>query len=163
MRTLTSPRVLAKCLTNKARNPQASYNHGNLSMTLSGPFGNVKLTQQRTRRDYKHPVLPPARIKKVMKMDPDVKVISRSLIIVFGSTLLVLTEISADAPILLCKACETLFTLYFSKKSSYPKSPPAPSSYPTLTNDTHSPAPISPLPYPNLINSISSSTSYLGI
>ncbi|THV05914.1 histone-fold-containing protein [Dendrothele bispora CBS 962.96] len=38
--------------------------------------------------DYKHPVLPLARIKKVMKMDPDVKMIS------------------ADAPILLCKACE---------------------------------------------------------
>ncbi|THV01817.1 histone-fold-containing protein [Dendrothele bispora CBS 962.96] len=39
--------------------------------------------------DYKHPVLPLARIKKVMKTDPDVKMIS------------------ADVPILLCKACET--------------------------------------------------------
>ncbi|THV01838.1 hypothetical protein K435DRAFT_925223 [Dendrothele bispora CBS 962.96] len=38
--------------------------------------------------DYKHPVLPPARITKVLKMNPDVKMIS------------------ADAPILLCKACE---------------------------------------------------------
>ncbi|THU90299.1 histone-fold-containing protein [Dendrothele bispora CBS 962.96] len=38
--------------------------------------------------DYRHPPLPLARIKKVMKSDPDVKMIS------------------ADAPILFCKACE---------------------------------------------------------
>ncbi|KAK7444006.1 Transcriptional activator hap5, variant 2 [Stygiomarasmius scandens] len=38
--------------------------------------------------DYRHPPLPLARIKKVMKNDPDVKMIS------------------ADAPILFCKACE---------------------------------------------------------
>ncbi|KAF9457395.1 histone-fold-containing protein [Collybia nuda] len=38
--------------------------------------------------DYRHPPLPLARIKKVMKSDPDVKVIA------------------ADAPILFCKACE---------------------------------------------------------
>ncbi|KAJ7476820.1 histone-fold-containing protein [Mycena galericulata] len=38
--------------------------------------------------DYRHPPLPLARIKKVMKMDADVKMIA------------------ADAPILFCKACE---------------------------------------------------------
>ncbi|KAL1699315.1 histone-fold-containing protein [Schizophyllum commune] len=38
--------------------------------------------------DYRHPALPLARIKKVMKSDPDVKMIA------------------ADAPILFCKACE---------------------------------------------------------
>ncbi|KAJ7166113.1 nuclear transcription factor Y [Mycena filopes] len=38
--------------------------------------------------DYRHPPLPLARIKKVMKSDPDVKMIA------------------ADAPILFCKACE---------------------------------------------------------
>ncbi|ESK86575.1 nuclear transcription factor y subunit c-4 [Moniliophthora roreri MCA 2997] len=38
--------------------------------------------------DYRHPTLPLARIKKVMKSDPDVKMIA------------------ADAPILFCKACE---------------------------------------------------------
>lgn len=38
--------------------------------------------------DYRHPQLPLARIKKVMKSDPDVKMIA------------------ADAPILFCKACE---------------------------------------------------------
>ncbi|KAF8325640.1 histone-fold-containing protein, partial [Cantharellus anzutake] len=38
--------------------------------------------------DFKHPPLPLARIKKVMKSDPDVKMIS------------------ADAPILFAKACE---------------------------------------------------------
>ncbi|KAI0686418.1 histone-fold-containing protein [Cytidiella melzeri] len=39
--------------------------------------------------DYRHPPLPLARIKKVMKSDPDVKMIA------------------ADAPILFCKACES--------------------------------------------------------
>ena len=39
--------------------------------------------------DYRHPALPLARIKKVMKSDPDVKMIA------------------ADAPILFCKACES--------------------------------------------------------
>ncbi|KAJ7577512.1 histone-fold-containing protein [Mycena floridula] len=38
--------------------------------------------------DVRHPALPLARIKKVMKSDPDVKMIA------------------ADAPILFCKACE---------------------------------------------------------
>ncbi|KAI0308920.1 histone-fold-containing protein [Amylostereum chailletii] len=38
--------------------------------------------------DYRHPSLPLARIKKVMKNDPDVKMIA------------------ADAPIIFCKACE---------------------------------------------------------
>ncbi|KAK0448224.1 uncharacterized protein ARMOST_04335 [Armillaria ostoyae] len=38
--------------------------------------------------DFRHPALPLARIKKVMKSDPDVKMIA------------------ADAPILFCKACE---------------------------------------------------------
>jgi len=38
--------------------------------------------------DYRHPPLPLARIKKVMKSDPEVKMIA------------------ADAPILFCKACE---------------------------------------------------------
>jgi len=38
--------------------------------------------------DFRHPPLPLARIKKVMKNDPDVKMIA------------------ADAPILFCKACE---------------------------------------------------------
>ncbi|KAL9712345.1 Transcriptional activator hap5 [Leucoagaricus gongylophorus] len=41
--------------------------------------------------DYRHPQLPLARIKKVMKSDPDVKMIA------------------ADAPILFCKACESTF------------------------------------------------------
>ncbi|KIK91334.1 hypothetical protein PAXRUDRAFT_635884 [Paxillus rubicundulus Ve08.2h10] len=41
--------------------------------------------------DYRHPPLPLARIKKVMKSDPDVKVTRM---------------IAADAPILFCKACE---------------------------------------------------------
>ncbi|OCH93234.1 histone-fold-containing protein [Obba rivulosa] len=38
--------------------------------------------------DYRHPPLPLARIKKVMKSDPEVKMIA------------------ADAPVLFCKACE---------------------------------------------------------
>ncbi|EMD31821.1 hypothetical protein CERSUDRAFT_162635 [Gelatoporia subvermispora B] len=38
--------------------------------------------------DYRHPPLPLARIKKVMKNDPEVKMIA------------------ADAPVLFCKACE---------------------------------------------------------
>ncbi|KAI0092682.1 histone-fold-containing protein [Irpex rosettiformis] len=42
--------------------------------------------------DYRHPPLPLARIKKVMKSDPDVKMIA------------------ADAPILFCKACEIFIT-----------------------------------------------------
>ncbi|KAL1677227.1 histone-fold-containing protein [Schizophyllum commune] len=42
--------------------------------------------------DYRHPALPLARIKKVMKSDPDVKMIA------------------ADAPILFCKACEIFIT-----------------------------------------------------
>ncbi|KIY66203.1 histone-fold-containing protein [Cylindrobasidium torrendii FP15055 ss-10] len=43
---------------------------------------------ERETLDVKHPALPLARIKKVMKSDPDVKMIA------------------ADAPILFCKACE---------------------------------------------------------
>ncbi|TEB20375.1 histone-fold-containing protein [Coprinellus micaceus] len=43
---------------------------------------------ERETPDYRHPPLPLARIKKVMKSDPDVKMIA------------------ADAPILFCKACE---------------------------------------------------------
>ncbi|KAI0337481.1 histone-fold-containing protein [Trametopsis cervina] len=42
--------------------------------------------------DYRHPPLPLARIKKVMKSDPEVKMIA------------------ADAPILFCKACEIFIT-----------------------------------------------------
>ncbi|KAG9317970.1 histone-fold-containing protein [Chiua virens] len=42
--------------------------------------------------DYRHPPLPLARIKKVMKSDPDVKMIA------------------ADAPILFCKACEVFIS-----------------------------------------------------
>ncbi|THV01815.1 hypothetical protein K435DRAFT_590657, partial [Dendrothele bispora CBS 962.96] len=42
--------------------------------------------------DYKHPVLPFAKIKKVMKMDPDVKVSTHA------------------PPILLCKACKTFIS-----------------------------------------------------
>ncbi|KAG9094610.1 hypothetical protein FRC06_010644 [Ceratobasidium sp. 370] len=45
-------------------------------------------TAEREDPDFKHPPLPLARIKKVMKSDPDVKMIS------------------ADAPILFSKACE---------------------------------------------------------
>ncbi|KAI0051478.1 histone-fold-containing protein [Auriscalpium vulgare] len=47
----------------------------------------VDVAEQETP-DYRHPPLPLARIKKVMKSDPDVKMIA------------------ADAPILFCKACE---------------------------------------------------------
>ncbi|KAJ7124431.1 histone-fold-containing protein [Mycena epipterygia] len=47
----------------------------------------IDLAEQETP-DYRHPPLPLARIKKVMKSDPDVKMIA------------------ADAPILFCKACE---------------------------------------------------------
>ncbi|PFH45924.1 hypothetical protein AMATHDRAFT_70890 [Amanita thiersii Skay4041] len=47
----------------------------------------VDMAEQETP-DYRHPPLPLARIKKVMKSDPDVKMIA------------------ADAPILFCKACE---------------------------------------------------------
>ncbi|KXN92571.1 Nuclear transcription factor Y subunit C-2 [Leucoagaricus sp. SymC.cos] len=47
----------------------------------------INLAEQETP-DYRHPPLPLARIKKVMKSDPDVKMIA------------------ADAPILFCKACE---------------------------------------------------------
>ncbi|KAL1692026.1 histone-fold-containing protein [Schizophyllum commune] len=47
----------------------------------------VDVAEQETP-DYRHPALPLARIKKVMKSDPDVKMIA------------------ADAPILFCKACE---------------------------------------------------------
>ncbi|KAF8908841.1 histone-fold-containing protein [Mucidula mucida] len=43
---------------------------------------------ERETPDFRHPALPLARIKKVMKSDPDVKMIA------------------ADAPILFCKACE---------------------------------------------------------
>lgn len=45
-------------------------------------------TAEREEPDFKHPPLPLARIKKVMKSDPEVKMIS------------------ADAPILFSKACE---------------------------------------------------------
>lgn len=45
-------------------------------------------TAEQETPDYRHPPLPLARIKKVMKSDPDVKMIA------------------ADAPILFCKACE---------------------------------------------------------
>ncbi|KAF9651400.1 histone-fold-containing protein [Thelephora ganbajun] len=41
--------------------------------------------------DYRHPPLPLARIKKVMKSDPDVKVRH---------------SLASEAPILFCKACE---------------------------------------------------------
>ncbi|KAF7324156.1 Nuclear transcription factor Y subunit C-2 [Mycena kentingensis (nom. inval.)] len=43
---------------------------------------------ERETPDYRHPPLPLARIKKVMKSDPEVKMIA------------------ADAPVLFCKACE---------------------------------------------------------
>ncbi|KZT37094.1 histone-fold-containing protein [Sistotremastrum suecicum HHB10207 ss-3] len=46
-------------------------------------------TAERETPDFRHPALPLARIKKVMKSDPEVKVM-----------------IAADAPILFCKACE---------------------------------------------------------
>ncbi|PPQ78498.1 hypothetical protein CVT25_011839 [Psilocybe cyanescens] len=49
-------------------------------------------TAEEETPDYRHPPLPLARIKKVMKSDPDVKMIA------------------ADAPILFCKACETEIT-----------------------------------------------------
>jgi len=45
-------------------------------------------TVEQENPDFRHPPLPLARIKKVMKSDPDVKMIA------------------ADAPILFCKACE---------------------------------------------------------
>ncbi|RDX48506.1 histone-fold-containing protein [Lentinus brumalis] len=45
-------------------------------------------TAEQETPDYRHPPLPLARIKKVMKSDPEVKMIA------------------ADAPILFCKACE---------------------------------------------------------
>jgi len=45
-------------------------------------------TAENEAPDFRHPPLPLARIKKVMKSDPDVKMIA------------------ADAPILFCKACE---------------------------------------------------------
>jgi hypothetical protein len=35
-------------------------------------------TAEKEKPDWKHPSLPIARIKKVMKSDPDVKVVSRS-------------------------------------------------------------------------------------
>ncbi|CCM03248.1 uncharacterized protein FIBRA_05374 [Fibroporia radiculosa] len=44
--------------------------------------------------DYRHPPLPLARIKKVMKSDPEVKFTDPTQMI------------AADAPILFCKACE---------------------------------------------------------
>ncbi|KAI0317604.1 histone-fold-containing protein [Amylostereum chailletii] len=47
----------------------------------------VDVAEQETP-DYRHPPLPLARIKKVMKNDPDVKMIA------------------ADAPVVFCKACE---------------------------------------------------------
>jgi len=49
-------------------------------------------TSEEETPDFKHPPLPLARIKKVMKSDPDVKMIS------------------ADAPILFAKACEIFIT-----------------------------------------------------
>ncbi|KAI0751979.1 hypothetical protein BC629DRAFT_1584857 [Irpex lacteus] len=51
--------------------------------------------------DYRHPPLPLARIKKVMKSDPDVKMIA------------------ADAPILFCKACETDIAKAVSKSDQF--------------------------------------------
>ncbi|KAF9023232.1 histone-fold-containing protein [Hymenopellis radicata] len=45
-------------------------------------------TAEQETPDFKHPALPLARIKKVMKSDPDIKVIA------------------ADAPVIFCKACE---------------------------------------------------------
>jgi len=45
-------------------------------------------TAEQETPDFRHPPLPLARIKKVMKSDPDVKMIA------------------ADAPVLFCKACE---------------------------------------------------------
>ncbi|KAG8934189.1 hypothetical protein FRC01_004522 [Tulasnella sp. 417] len=49
--------------------------------------GQIKAAEEETF-DFKHPTLPLARIKKVMKSDPDVKMIG------------------SDAPILFAKACE---------------------------------------------------------
>ncbi|KAH0830108.1 histone-fold-containing protein [Lanmaoa asiatica] len=51
--------------------------------------------------DYRHPPLPLARIKKVMKSDPDVKMIA------------------ADAPILFCKACEGVYFVRVLKEGPY--------------------------------------------
>jgi len=78
--------------------------------------------------DYRHPPLPLARIKKVMKSDPDVKVIAVDLIPILCDSLyvhrwsrqmvhffllcVVCAELHAPliwklAPILFCKACES--------------------------------------------------------
>jgi len=54
--------------------------------------------------DYRHPPLPLARIKKVMKSDPDVKVCPSCY---KQKCNLHLQMIAADAPILFCKACES--------------------------------------------------------
>jgi len=61
--------------------------------------------------DYRHPPLPLARIKKVMKSDPDVKV-SRPLLYPPRLADTQTQMIAADAPILFCKACESATHLF---------------------------------------------------
>ncbi|KAG6331656.1 hypothetical protein ID866_7433 [Astraeus odoratus] len=59
--------------------------------------------------DYRHPPLPLARIKKVMKSDPDVKVgrtLRRPSAAADTCRSSLVQMIAADAPILFCKACE---------------------------------------------------------
>ncbi|THU89333.1 hypothetical protein K435DRAFT_969174 [Dendrothele bispora CBS 962.96] len=80
-------------------------------------------------------------------MDPVVKIISADGELVFFSHL---RQVSNDNGLFVL--IKHLFCCVKHAKSSYLKSPPAPSSYPTLTSDAHSPAPISPLPCLNLIN-----------
>lgn len=57
--------------------------------------------------DYRHPPLPLARIKKVMKSDPDVKACHLWLYRSARPADVQIQMIAADAPILFCKACES--------------------------------------------------------
>ncbi|KAF5382298.1 hypothetical protein D9757_008452 [Collybiopsis confluens] len=60
--------------------------------------------------DYRHPILPLARIKKVMKSDPDVKMIAadgmESELLFDNSMTEPVSSPPLSAPILFCKACE---------------------------------------------------------
>ncbi|KAK1221710.1 CCAAT- binding transcription factor component [Marasmius sp. AFHP31] len=66
--------------------------------------------------DYRHPALPLARIKKVMKSDPDVKQTVRSLLVLVQTACVYDLPSTPfgyphrEAPILFCKACEIFIT-----------------------------------------------------
>ncbi|KLO08547.1 histone-fold-containing protein [Schizopora paradoxa] len=76
-------------MPNQQDNQQPFVQPGDLLPDFLRSFWQRQIdTVEQENPDFRHPPLPLARIKKVMKSDPDVKMIA------------------ADAPILFCKACE---------------------------------------------------------